>query len=330
MALGEHCSIIQIVGYQNSGKTTLVEKLIAKAKQEGLRVASIKHHGHGGVPDNICSSKFKDSIRHYKAGAIVSSVEGDGVLQLSAKVDNWGLEKTLKLYELFSPQVIFIEGYKQEHYPKVVLIRSQNDLSLLRSLTNIKCVISHIKLDKEAVKKHRVFQLDEEKFYIDFLIEEVVKKMDQNLFKIVRDPISVEEVTNQVSRREVGAITLFIGTVREFTKGKRTLSLEYQAYDSMAVKMLSQIGKEIKNKWPDSWVAITHRIGKLEITDIAVVIAVSSPHRKTAYEANEYAIERIKQIVPIWKKEFWEDGTMWIGDQLEKNQYAEGRPSKGE
>jgi len=154
--------------------------------------------------------------------------------------------------------------------------------------------------------------------------------MEQNLFKIVRHPISVEDVTNQVSRRDAGAITLFIGTVREFTKEKRTLSLEYQAYESMAVKMLSQIGEEIKHKWPDTWVAITHRIGKLEITDIAVVIAVSSPHRKNAYQANEYAIERIKQIVPIWKKEFWEDGTMWVGDQLETTEYAKGKPSKGE
>lgn len=152
--------------------------------------------------------------------------------------------------------------------------------------------------------------------------------MERTMFKIVRDPISAEEVTNLVSRREAGAITVFIGTVRELTKGRKTLSLEYQAYDSMAVKMLSQIGDEIKNKWPDALVAITHRIGKLEITDIAVVIAVSSPHRKTAYEANEYCIERIKQIVPIWKKEFWEDGSKWIGNQLETAEYREGKPSK--
>ncbi|WHY99769.1 molybdenum cofactor biosynthesis protein MoaE [Peribacillus simplex] len=155
--------------------------------------------------------------------------------------------------------------------------------------------------------------------------------MEQCLFKLLSDPISVEEVTKQVSRREAGAITTFIGTVREFTKGKRTLSLEYQAYESMAVKMLSQIGDEIKEKWPDTRVAITHRVGKLEITEIAVVIAVSSPHRKTAYMANEYAIERIKQIVPIWKKEFWEDGTMWGGDQLETTEYPENltRRNKG-
>lgn len=150
------------------------------------------------------------------------------------------------------------------------------------------------------------------------------------LFEITHSPISVEALISKVSRREAGAITTFIGTVREFTKGKKTLSLEYQAYEPMAVKMLSQIGDEIQQKWPDALTAITHRVGKLDITEVAVVIAVSSPHRKTAYEANEYAIERIKQIVPIWKKEFWEDGTKWIGDQLETVEYPEGKPSKGE
>lgn len=152
--------------------------------------------------------------------------------------------------------------------------------------------------------------------------------MNQHLFEVVNQPIGVDEIIKKVSRRDAGAITTFIGTVREFTKGKKTLSLEYQAYVPMAVKMLSQIGDEIQEKWPDALAAITHRIGKLDITEVAVVIAVSSPHRKTAYEANEYAIERIKQIVPIWKKEFWEDGTKWIGDQLETKEYPEGKPLK--
>ncbi|OAS86616.1 MULTISPECIES: molybdenum cofactor biosynthesis protein MoaE [Metabacillus] len=153
--------------------------------------------------------------------------------------------------------------------------------------------------------------------------------MNESLFEIVKDPISIEKITNKVIRNEAGAITTFVGTVREFTYGKRTISLEYQAYEKMAVKMLEQIGKEINDKWNGAKVAISHRIGKLEISEIAVVIAVSTPHRKDAYEANEYAIERIKQIVPIWKKEVWEDGESWIGDQLEKTYYPEGKPIKG-
>ncbi|MMZ62389.1 Molybdopterin synthase catalytic subunit [compost metagenome] len=115
-----------------------------------------------------------------------------------------------------------------------------------------------------------------------------------------------------------GAITTFTGHVREWTHGVRTLHLSYEAYIPMAEKKLAQIGSEIEEKWPGSKVSIAHRIGELQISDIAVVIAVSSPHRKSAYEANEYAIERIKEIVPIWKKEIWENGEEWIGDQKRK------------
>jgi molybdopterin synthase catalytic subunit len=151
--------------------------------------------------------------------------------------------------------------------------------------------------------------------------------MDRSLFEIVEEPIQVDKIIEKVSRREAGAITTFLGTVREWTNGRRTIYLEYQAYKPMAEKMLMQIGKEIQEKWPGTVVAITHRVGPLDISEVAVAIAVSSPHRKAAYEANEYAIERIKQIVPIWKKEHWEDGETWIGDQLEQTAYPKGEPS---
>ncbi|TWI59148.1 molybdenum cofactor biosynthesis protein MoaE [Halalkalibacter nanhaiisediminis] len=154
--------------------------------------------------------------------------------------------------------------------------------------------------------------------------------MEQRLFEISDQPLLIEEIVAKVSRRECGAISTFIGTVRELTHGKRTLKLEYQAYIPMAIKTLEQIGEEVRKKWPGSTIAITHRIGTLDISEIAVIIAVSTPHRKAAYEANEYAMERIKQIVPIWKKEFWEDGTKWIGDQLEKTPYPDGAPKIGE
>ncbi|MFS0654296.1 molybdenum cofactor biosynthesis protein MoaE [Bacillus sp. 179-C3.3 HS] len=149
-----------------------------------------------------------------------------------------------------------------------------------------------------------------------------------DLFKVTKEPIDVNQLIQHVTRRNAGAITTFIGTVREWTKGKKTLRLAYEAYIPMAEKMLWQIGQEIKDQWVDTEVAIVHRIGTLEISDIAVVIAVSSPHRKAAYEANEYAIERIKELVPIWKKEHWEDGEAWIGDQRETTPYPEGKPSQ--
>lgn len=149
-------------------------------------------------------------------------------------------------------------------------------------------------------------------------------------FQLTDEPINVNEVMNKVIKREAGAVTLFVGTVRELTNGKKTLYLIYEAYEAMAVKKLTQIGHEIQEKWMGADVAITHRTGKLDISDIAVVIAVSTPHRHDAYEANRYAIERIKEIVPIWKKEHWENGEEWVGNQLETVSYPAGRPEEGE
>jgi molybdopterin synthase catalytic subunit len=147
-------------------------------------------------------------------------------------------------------------------------------------------------------------------------------------YEISKEPIDIQAVIDKVVQREAGAITTFIGTVRELTKGKRTLFLIYEAYEAMAVKKLQQIGTEIKERWEGSEVAITHRVGRLDITDIAVVIAVSTPHRADSYEANRYAIERIKEIVPIWKKEHWEDGEEWMGNQLETVAYPKGKPEE--
>lgn len=149
-----------------------------------------------------------------------------------------------------------------------------------------------------------------------------------NYYEISNVPIDIQTVIDKVVQREAGAITTFIGTVRELTNGKKTLFLIYEAYEAMAVKKLEQIGREIEERWPGAKAAITHRVGRLDITDVAVVIAVSTPHRADSYEANRYAIERIKQIVPIWKKEHWENGEEWIGDQLEKVSYPGGKPAE--
>lgn len=127
-------------------------------------------------------------------------------------------------------------------------------------------------------------------------------------FEIVEEPIQIQSYIDAVLHAGAGAVSVFTGHVREWTHGVRTHCLSYEAYVPMAEKKLAEIGAEIEARWPGTSVAIAHRIGKLQISDIAVVIAVSSPHRKAAYEANEHAIERIKQIVPIWKKEDWEEG----------------------
>jgi molybdopterin converting factor subunit 1 len=135
------------------------------------------------------------------------------------------------------------------------------------------------------------------------------------LVEITRDPISVEAVTAKVLHPNHGAALSFVGTTREWTHGKRTTMLEYEAYEPMAIKTMQQIADDIRHQYEGALCAISHRLGPVSIGEISVVIAVSAPHRNAAYEANRYAIERLKQVVPIWKKEIWEDGSEWKGHQ---------------
>ncbi len=148
-------------------------------------------------------------------------------------------------------------------------------------------------------------------------------------YSITEKEIDFQELVRQVIHPRSGAVATFLGTVRELTNGKRTLFLEYEAYVEMAEKKMRQIGDEIQEQFPESNVAIVHRIGRLDIRDIAVAIAVSTPHRQEAFTACRYAIERIKEMVPIWKKEHWEDGSYWVGDQLETTCYPQGKPTLG-
>ncbi|RUT29506.1 molybdopterin converting factor [Paenibacillus zeisoli] len=134
-------------------------------------------------------------------------------------------------------------------------------------------------------------------------------------YVITRHPLSVDEVTSKVINANHGATLSFVGTTREMTGAQRTVHLEYEAYIPMALSGLQTIGTEILERWPDTKCAISHRIGHVDIAETSVIIAVSSPHRDICYEASRYAIERLKQVVPIWKKEVWEDGSEWKGHQ---------------
>lgn len=136
---------------------------------------------------------------------------------------------------------------------------------------------------------------------------------DNDMYVITSEPLSIDEVTRKVNTANHGATLVFVGTTREMTGNQRTVHLEYEAYIPMALAKMKQIGTEIAANWPGTMCAISHRIGKVDIAESSVIIAVSTPHRDDSYAASRYAIERLKQIVPIWKKEVWEDGTEWKG-----------------
>jgi molybdopterin synthase catalytic subunit len=111
---------------------------------------------------------------------------------------------------------------------------------------------------------------------------------------------------------ESGAVVIFDGVARNNTKGRRTLFLEYEGYHEMALRTMEQIGGEIRERWPVNRVGMIHRLGRAEISESTVVIIVTSAHKKAAFEACQYGIERLKKIVPIWKKEYFEDGVVWV------------------
>ena len=134
----------------------------------------------------------------------------------------------------------------------------------------------------------------------------------QVLVKITDLPIEPEAVINLVKTVDSGAVNVFIGTVRNSTQNREVVNLEFEAYESMAIKELQKIADQIKARWPVNKIAIHHRVGKLAIGDIPVVIAVSTPHRQQGFEACQYAIDTLKMAVPIWKKEIFADGEEWV------------------
>ena len=133
------------------------------------------------------------------------------------------------------------------------------------------------------------------------------------MFKIISEVTTGEEVREAAEGPDAGAVVLFLGTVRNNTGGRPVKCLEYEAYPLMAEKKMAEIAQEISDKWGLDRVAMVHRVGKLEIGEVSVAVAVASPHRKDGFEACQYAMDRLKQIVPIWKREVWADGEAeWV------------------
>jgi molybdopterin synthase catalytic subunit len=138
------------------------------------------------------------------------------------------------------------------------------------------------------------------------------------LFAIGPDPLDVERVAAALvgvpgpASESDGAVVTFLGLVRNHNVGRRVRYLEYEAYEPLALKSFERIAREIAGRWPSARVALHHRIGRLEVGDASIAIVTRSPHRAEAYAAARYAIERVKQIAPIWKREFFEGGDVWI------------------
>lgn len=158
--------IMQIVGYKNSGKTTTVNTLINVFTEKGIRVATLKHHGHGGIPIGFENT---DSEKHRRAGAIISGVEGEGILQLSNS-SAWDMEQMLAIYKFINVELLIVEGFKKENFQKIVLINKEEDLALLKQVTNIQAVITALPL-KDNSHPYPVFRRGERDKFCEWILE---------------------------------------------------------------------------------------------------------------------------------------------------------------
>lgn len=132
------------------------------------------------------------------------------------------------------------------------------------------------------------------------------------MHRISAAPLDVTAAIAEVSRPDCGAVAVFVGTTRDHNQGKRVLYLEYEAYQPLAVRSFERVAAESQERWVGTGLAIHHRVGRVEIGEPSVVIAAASAHRADAFAAARYAIERVKQIAPIWKHEYFEGGERWI------------------
>jgi molybdopterin synthase catalytic subunit len=135
--------------------------------------------------------------------------------------------------------------------------------------------------------------------------------VSEDLYALQVEPIELATLVAHVAGPGFGAVATFSGTVRDSFQGRRVLHLEYEAYDPLALKVLREIGAGVRARLGVGRIAIVHRTGRLEIGETSVAIAVSAPHRRVALEACGEAIERLKAELPVWKKEFFEDGAVW-------------------
>jgi len=139
---------------------------------------------------------------------------------------------------------------------------------------------------------------------------------DADWIQVTTEPLSERAVSAAVDDPGAGAIVLFSGVVRDQTSGRRVKFLEYESHTPMAEAKMREIATAVRSRWPDvRRIAMVHRIGRLEIGESSVMIGVSSPHRRQAFEACHFAIDTLKETVPVWKKEYFEDGEVWVGLQ---------------
>ena len=153
----------------------------------------------------------------------------------------------------------------------------------------------------------------------DSAFTHVIEDAEGHFFALTRQPIDAKALIARLQRPEDGAVVDFEGVVRNNTKGRATLYLDYECYEDMAIKMMAQLGREIAAAHPMGRIGMIHRLGRMEIGEASVVVVATSPHRKPAFDAALEGINRLKKTVPIWKKEYFADGEVWVDGEWDEN-----------
>jgi molybdopterin synthase catalytic subunit len=183
-----------------------------------------------------------------------------------------------------------------------------------------------------AMLKSTVFAMDDEYVAFDERLREgaeialipPVSGGSDLLFQLFHGPMDAQQLAGLVRRDEDGAVALFYGVVRNHNEGRAVLRLEYEAHETMALRQMERVAAETKRRFPEiTEVGVWHRVGTLAIGETSLLVAVASPHRKEAFEACHWCVDRVKEVVPVWKKEYWADGSAWVeGHKIEPPETA--------
>jgi molybdopterin synthase catalytic subunit/molybdopterin converting factor small subunit len=194
-----------------------------------------------------------------------------------------------------------------EHYarqfPRLRELRASTVLALNRQFTKGPSLVS----DGDEVALLPPVSGGSEERYIEKIVD-----ASGNFFGLTRHPIDSESIIKRILRGEDGAYVDFVGVVRNNTKGRKTLFLDYECYEAMAIQIMAKLGNEIASSHAIGRIAMVHRLGRMEVGEASVAVIVTSPHRKAAFDAALEGIDRLKKTVPIWKKEHFADGEVWV------------------
>ncbi len=182
-------------------------------------------------------------------------------------------------------------------------------------------------VNQEVADRSRILRDGDEVAFLPPVSGGSDQDFGRDFYRITREVIPTARLADELKAPEDGALVVFQGIVRNHSAGRKTLYLEYEAYEAMAIRKMQEIGAEAKRKFSIDRIGMIHRVGRLAIGETSVAIIVTAAHRRAAFEACHYAIDRLKQTVPIWKKEFFEDGAVWAeGEGRKKVLVESSRP----